>query len=87
MTTRQNRTRRGRLQTNLLKVVLTGGAIVSTFLGGRLLSQADQVAIEPAAGQQLIIPEPRENRTITVNDAPIPEVVMPRPVTRSRSSR
>lgn len=86
--TTQRRPQRGRLQTNLLKVILCGGAIVSTLLGGRLLAQQDAAPIiNVAPGQQLIIPEQRNSPAVNISDAPIPEVVMPRPVTRSRSSR
>ena len=78
---------RGRLQTNLLKVVLWGGAIASTFLGGRLLAQENAVAIDYGPEQQLIIPARRESVDLTVTAASVAQLNIPRPVTRTRSSR
>ena len=81
------RQRSNRLQTGVLKVVLIAGGFLSTLLGGELLARLDSPAVEPTPNQILVIPERREPLSLNVSNAPIPQVQIPRPITRSRSSR
>lgn len=84
------------LSTGSLKSLLVAGSATATFLGATMIAKGDAVAetaVPPPPPsiiiQETIIVDPLvEGETaVIIDNSPIPQVIIPEPVTTSQSSR
>jgi hypothetical protein len=73
-----------------LKAFFAVGGIATTLLGANFLANRDQVA-PPAASQSFVLVDTAGTGVPTTNNpylenAPIQQLIIPQPITRSRSS-
>ena len=90
------------LSTGSLKGLLIVGSAAATYFGANMIAQVEmlQMTETAVAPSQIIIKQPvvsqpvvtdpnqpSDNTPILINPEPIPQVIIPEPVTSSRSSR
>ena len=69
-----------------LKATLFVGSVFATLLGADLVATHDLTSNQPAP-ETIVIQSEDPNRTIVIDNSPIPEIVVPDPIVRSRSSK
>ena len=88
-TTEQSNNRRKpnrrKTDTSKLQVSLVAGSILATLVGGEMLANQDNIAQAEPMGSP-VIAQQADGTNWTVNNDPIVELVIPEPVTKSRSS-
>ena len=77
--------RRGQTDTSRLKVSLVVGSILATLVAGEMLAHQDAIVAAEPINAPIVVQQSNGLEGIIGND-PIVELVIPEPVTRSRSS-
>jgi hypothetical protein len=80
----KNMTTKRRKQSNyaLLKTFLIAGSMLATFVGGELLANQSEIA-EPTP----IVVVQADSAETTRPDSPVPQLNIPKPIARSKSSK
>ena len=87
--------RKPSLSTGSLKSMLVAGSAAATFLGAMVIGQVDgmnETAVPPQSSititePMVIDPVGGGKTAVIINNDPIPQVVIPEPITNSQSSR
>lgn len=82
---KQRKPGRGKTDTSKLKISLVVGSVLATLVGGEMLANQESVVqAEPVSAPVVI--QQADGTDWVVSNGPIVELVIPDPVTRSRTS-
>lgn len=84
-----NGSKRPAQKLGFLKATLVVGSVAATMLGADLLANRDQTpANNPPPAPTVVVPAREDQQqALTLNNAPVPRLVFPQVIARSRSSR
>lgn len=70
-----------------LKAMIAVGSLAATLIGADLMARRDTIPAASAAPAAIVITDSQTGESFTLDTQPIPQLVIPQPVARSRSSR